>query len=109
MNLQVQMLLCNLQSAVDLSISDTFQWSLFEEERPKSIVIPPSVHEQEDGTVLAMCITGTSSKDSLASWIRFLEKKNPMLSEIPVLFLLRTPESEVTVVDEKEQKSEVMT
>lgn len=109
MNLQVQMLLCNLQSAVDLSISDTFQWSLFEEERPKSIVIPPSVHEQEDGTVLAMCITGTSSKDSLASWIRFLEKKNPKLSEIPVLFLLRTPESEVTVVDEKEQKSEVMT
>ncbi|KRT81824.1 hypothetical protein AMK59_6248, partial [Oryctes borbonicus] len=28
-----------------------------------------SVHEQDDGIVLAVCATGTSSKDSLLSWI----------------------------------------
>lgn len=86
---------------------DTFQWSMFEEEKPQSLVIPPSVHEQEDGTVLAMCITGTSSKDSLASWVKFLERKNPKLAEVPVIFLLRTPEAELEVVNQAEKKSDV--
>lgn len=80
---------------------------MFEEEKPQSLVIPPSVHEQEDGTVLAMCITGTSSKDSLASWVKFLERKNPKIAEVPVIFLLRTPEAELEVVNQAEKKSEV--
>ena len=33
----------------------------------------PSVHEQEDGTILAVCATGSSSRDSLLSWVRRLE------------------------------------
>lgn len=46
-----------------------------------------SVHQQDDGTIFAICATGTSTKDSLLSWIRLLEANgNPCLSEIPVLF-----------------------
>ena len=46
-----------------------------------------SVHQQDDGTIFAICATGTSTKDSLLSWIRLLEANgNPALSEIPVLF-----------------------
>ena len=89
-------------------LSETFKLFTFDEE-PTAVSIPPSLHEQEDGTILAMCITGTSSKDSLASWIKFLERQNPTLSEIPVVFLLRTPEAEVQVYDEEHAKSNFKT
>lgn len=43
-------------------------------------------------------ITGTSSRDSLLSWIRLLEKHgNPLLSSIPVIFTLTAPPNDVTV------------
>ena len=46
-----------------------------------------SVHQQDDGTIFAICATGTSTKDSLLSWIRLLEANgNPVLGEIPILF-----------------------
>ncbi|KAK3908186.1 Evolutionarily conserved signaling intermediate in Toll pathway, mitochondrial [Frankliniella fusca] len=64
------------------------------------IVEVPSVHEQEDGTILAVCATGTSSRDSILSWIRLLEiHGNPALSEIPVTFSLKSPKGDVTPVD----------
>lgn len=54
----------------------------------KEITVAPSVHEQDDGTYFAVCATGTSTKDSLLSWIRCLEKRNPVLNMIPVVFKL---------------------
>ncbi|XP_001358945.3 evolutionarily conserved signaling intermediate in Toll pathway, mitochondrial [Drosophila pseudoobscura] len=46
-----------------------------------------SVHQQDDGTIFAICATGTSTKDSLLSWIRLLEAHgNPSIGEVPVLF-----------------------
>jgi hypothetical protein len=45
-----------------------------------------------------MCITGTSSRDSLVSWIRFLQKSNPNLEQIPVIFTLRTEGQETALV-----------
>ncbi|KAH8383723.1 hypothetical protein KR009_010207 [Drosophila setifemur] len=46
-----------------------------------------SVHQQDDGTILAICATGTSTKDSLLSWIRLLEVNgNTSIGEVPVLF-----------------------
>ncbi|KAL9692902.1 hypothetical protein quinque_012187 [Culex quinquefasciatus] len=46
-----------------------------------------SVHEQEDGTIFAICCTGSSTKDSLLSWVRLLERHgNPCLAQMPVLF-----------------------
>lgn len=50
-----------------------------------------SIHQQDDGTIYAICATGTSTKDSLLSWIRLLEQNgNPSLAVIPVLFKFRT-------------------
>lgn len=52
----------------------------------------PSVHEQDDGVILGVCATGTSSRHSVISWIRFLEKSNPRLGkDIPVIFTLKSP------------------
>lgn len=51
-----------------------------------------SIHQQDDGTIYSICATGTSTKDSLLSWIRCLEKNdNPSLGHIPVLFKFRAP------------------
>lgn len=51
-----------------------------------------SVHEQKDGIIYAVAATGTSSKNSLASWIRLLEKHgNPRLGEIPIIFKMSSP------------------
>uniref|UniRef100_A0A182NA29 Evolutionarily conserved signaling intermediate in Toll pathway, mitochondrial n=1 Tax=Anopheles dirus TaxID=7168 RepID=A0A182NA29_9DIPT len=58
-----------------------------------------SVHEQDDGIIYAICCTGTSTKDSLLSWIRLLEneKGNAALSSLAVLFKFTTPSAEVVV------------
>nr|CAG4649391.1 EOG090X07J4 [Scapholeberis mucronata] len=67
-------------------------WILGEDNlSPKDIIVQPSVHEQEDGTILAVAVTGTCSKDSLLSWIRLLEKKNPNIANLSILFSTSSP------------------
>jgi len=56
-----------------------------------TVVKEPTVHEQEDGTILAVCATGSSSRDSLLSWIRTLQTTNPNLANLAVLFTLTSP------------------
>ncbi|KAI8436020.1 hypothetical protein MSG28_004149 [Choristoneura fumiferana] len=57
-----------------------------------------TVHEQDDGTILSICATGTSSRDSLLSWVRLLEKNgNPLLSSIPVIFTLTAPPTDIAI------------
>lgn len=71
----------------------------------KEIVTYPSVHEQDDGVIFALCATGTSSKDSLLSWIRLLEKDgNPILATVPVVFSIRSGEKEINVVHNQDIK-----
>ncbi|XP_062557224.1 evolutionarily conserved signaling intermediate in Toll pathway, mitochondrial [Armigeres subalbatus] len=55
---------------------------------PKNkVALQRSVHVQDDGTIFAICCTGTSTKDSLLSWVRLLEKHgNASLERMPVLF-----------------------
>ncbi|XP_071528590.1 evolutionarily conserved signaling intermediate in Toll pathway, mitochondrial [Panulirus ornatus] len=76
-----------------------------EPEEDKFMIQPPSVHEQEDGTILAICATGTSNRDSLLSWIRLLEKTNPNLANIPVLFTQTSPIGEVITVEQQNEVS----
>jgi len=67
----------------------------------QALVRQPSVHEQEDGTIFAMCATGTSSRDSLLSWIRSLEiNGNPVLAKVPVLFTSKSPLGAVVPINE---------
>lgn len=58
----------------------------------KSVAVErQSVHVQDDGTIYAICATGTSTKDSLLSWVRLLEADgNPALGALPVLFKFRS-------------------
>lgn len=80
-----------------------------------------SVHKQEDGVYYAVCATGSSSQDSLLSWIRLLQKENPHIGEIPVLFKLKSPsgaeqeeplhippEYQQITSDKKDKKTEVV-
>ncbi len=67
--------------------------------KKKQITVRRSVHEQRDGTVYAICATGTSTKDSLLSWIRLLEQNgNACLAELPVLFKFRSHVDENALV-----------
>ncbi|XP_066584734.1 evolutionarily conserved signaling intermediate in Toll pathway, mitochondrial [Prorops nasuta] len=52
----------------------------------KEKILPRLVHEQEDGTYYGLCATGTSTKDSLLSWIRHLENLYPKLQKCAILF-----------------------
>jgi signaling intermediate in Toll pathway protein len=66
--------------------------TIFEEEYQTALESLSSVHEQDDGVILSVCCTGTSSRDSLVSWIQFLVKNNPRLgTDIPILFTLKSP------------------
>ncbi|XP_011503253.1 PREDICTED: evolutionarily conserved signaling intermediate in Toll pathway, mitochondrial [Ceratosolen solmsi marchali] len=72
--------------------------------KSKDIILPPSVHEQVDATIFAICATGTSSHDSLLSWIRFLQNENPVLAEIPIVFTLKTSSNEKLFIESNKPK-----
>ena len=92
-----------------LFVVANFKWNFLQEEGGGRDLAPiPSVHEQQDGTILGMCITGTASKDSLASWVKFLERTNPCLTKIPVVFRLRTPEAGLQVVQDRDDLQKEM-
>ena len=50
--------------------------------------------------------TGTSSRDSLLSWIRFLQRDNPDLENIPILFTLHSPLGPIVPLSEEELSSD---
>ncbi|KAJ8946801.1 hypothetical protein NQ314_008785 [Rhamnusium bicolor] len=71
----------------------------------KHLKIIRSVHEQEDGVIYSLCATGTSSKDSLLSWVRHLEKHgNPNLGKVPIVFTLRSGTKEVVNAESEEEE-----
>jgi evolutionarily conserved signaling intermediate in Toll pathway len=73
--------------------------------KPKKnkVALVRSVHEQKDGTIYAICCTGCSSKDSLLSWLRLLERNgNPCLANLAVLFKFRSATDKELVVMTKE-------
>lgn len=67
--------------------------------RSTGIAKKRSLHEQEDGTILSYCATGTSSPDSLLSWIRILESYNPNMKNLQVVFRLHSPTKELGTID----------
>nr|CAH0108807.1 unnamed protein product [Daphnia galeata] len=88
-------------------VSQLRSWIFGEENLTrKDIIVQPSVHEQEDGTILAIAVTGTCSKDSLLSWIRFLERTNPNIANLTILFATNSPLGEVSLAIESNIPSE---
>lgn len=67
--------------------------------RANKVALKKSVHEQPDGIIYAICCTGVSTKDSLLSWVRLLEKDgNPNLENLAVLFKFKSPVDKHLVV-----------
>ncbi|XP_035790516.1 evolutionarily conserved signaling intermediate in Toll pathway, mitochondrial-like [Anopheles albimanus] len=68
-------------------------------------ILRRSVHVQDDGIIYAICCTGTSTKDSLLSWIRLLEKENgnAVLASLAVLFKFTSPSADLVTVDNETQ------
>lgn len=68
--------------------------------KPKDkVALKRSIHQQDDGTIFAICATGTSTKDSLLSWVRLLEKQgNPNLANVPILFKFKSPVNDKALV-----------
>lgn len=59
--------------------------------KKNKLALKKSVHQQNDGTIYAICCTGSSTKDSLLSWIRLLENDgNENLSNLAILFKLKS-------------------
>lgn len=83
----------------------------FMSSKPKEIVVKKpkrSIHQQDDGTIYAICATGTSTKDTLLSWIRLLEKNgNPNLEYLPVLFKFSKPVDDRSLVVVNNQNDSV--
>lgn len=79
--------------------------TIFDDERDYSLTTPNVMHQQADGTILGLCITGTGSKDSLVSWITFLQRECKQLANIPVLFTLKSPESQLSIQKENDDFS----
>ena len=60
-----------------------------------ALMKPKSIHIQEDGYILALGATGTSSRDSLLSWVRILEQLNPAMKNRRVVFKIQAPVTQV--------------
>ena len=91
---------------LDVSNIEVPYFSFGQFHQPKrKVALVKSVHEQDDGTVFAICCTGCSTKDSLLSWIRLLEEDgNTSLLKIPVLFKFRSAiPNQLTVFKEQPQ------
>lgn len=57
-------------------------------------------HYDGTGYVLALGITGTSSHDSILSWLKILQRRNPKLSKLRVLFKLERPTMDLTCANQ---------
>lgn len=53
------------------------------------------IHHLDDCYVLALGITGTSSHDSVLSWLKLLQKRNPNLNNLNVVFKLQRPTNDL--------------
>lgn len=87
----------------DLDYDDVSQIDVpffgFGKSRRNKLALKKSVHEQDDGVIYAICCTGSSTKDSLLSWVRLLQKDgNPNLEHLAVLFKFKSPVEKQLVV-----------
>lgn len=71
----------------------------FGKSKKTKLALKKTVHEQDDGTIYAICCTGMSTKDSLLSWVRLLEKDgNENLANLTVLFKFKSATAKHLIV-----------
>ena len=71
--------------------SDPFNKDFAKNKKPEL-----TIHEQSDGVIYALCCTGTSSKQSVLNWTKFLEESNQCLKDYVVLFRIKEAPGYVT-------------
>jgi hypothetical protein len=59
-----------------------------------------SVHELENGTILGLACTGTSTKNSCITWINILQDYNKKLKDFAVVFRVKDKSRDVENVTE---------
>lgn len=64
------------------------------------------IHNVEDGNILAIAVTGTSSHDSLLSWLRLMQERNAKLKEISVVFRINRPSKELVDLSKENHDTE---
>lgn len=75
----------------------------FARPQPNKLTLKRSIHDQDDGVIYAVCCTGVSTKDSLLSWVRLLQKDdNPNLENLAILFKFKSPKEKDLVVVTKQ-------
>lgn len=57
-------------------------------------------HYADGSYILGIGLTGTSSQDSLSSWLKLLQQRNPKLNKLSVLFRLENPNSKEVATPE---------
>ncbi|XP_015781262.1 evolutionarily conserved signaling intermediate in Toll pathway, mitochondrial-like [Tetranychus urticae] len=65
-----------------------------------------AIHQSSEGTICGLVATGTSSRDSLLSYIRILKHHLPKLKDLNIIFTQRAPESALYPLEE-EKKDEM--
>ena len=63
-------------------------------------------HFVDSGYVLGLCITGTSSQDSLLSWIKILQERNPLMNKHNVIFQMRRRVPELIEYQDKMRQTD---
>lgn len=93
----------NLTCFVDVSDLPLSSFGFLEKE--EALDPMRKLHVQEDGTILAVGATGTSSQSSLMTWVRILERENPRLRSIPVIISNRDHVPPPQGIDDSSAKS----
>ena len=89
----------------ELMESDITRQAFLGNNRKNVLASRPSLHEQEDGIVLALSVLESFSKELLTAWVKNLEASNPHLSEVPVIFSLSSAPPTDLVVQQAETDS----
>ena len=63
----------------------------------------PSVHEQLDGVVYALCTTESSSKLSVNNWTKILEASNSKLKDYIIVYRMKENPGNVVIQEPKEE------
>lgn len=78
----------------------------FEQNKAVNKKFDLSVHELPDGTIFAMCCTGTGTKTSLYCWTKILEKQIEELKDFVIVFKIKPKSSFLVDLDKLKHKNE---
>lgn len=74
---------------------NTIKMSFYGKPLKEKLVELEEVHHVDNCYILATGITGTSSHDSVLSWLKLLQRRNPNLGNLNVVFRLKRPTNDL--------------